>query len=187
MSADKKIYLFEYMIKKIVDKYKELKSVETDSEAYAAFSKLKLIKLNFFVSAVDANEDNSGLLDIFNNFYAMPYGHVESDIYNGIQEGKLEFFILSEASLSEKSSFVPKEDFKSEELRIDNAIDSLLKKNVSFFDYTAFQLVELSHEWYSWRLVFDIAQRNGKLSSLIPSKIIKSEEKFFKVPDYAVI
>ncbi|HUW06936.1 MAG TPA: type II toxin-antitoxin system antitoxin SocA domain-containing protein [Williamwhitmania sp.] len=186
MAKEEKVYLFEYMIKSVVDKYKTLNHVE-ENVAFSVFSKLKLIKLNFFISAVNTDEKDNGLLDVFDNFYAMPYGHVESDVYNSIKEGELKFFNLTETSLNRKCIFETNSRFSKEESRIDDAIDSLLEKNSKFFDYTAFQLVELSHEWYSWRLVFDIAQKNGKFSSPIPPEIIQSEEKIFELSNYASV
>ena len=44
-----------------------------------------LMKLLFFTSAVGSNRNNNkGLLDIFDNFYALPYGAIENDVYDNL-------------------------------------------------------------------------------------------------------
>lgn len=49
---------------------------------------LKVMKLLFFVSGAD-KENN--LFDVFDNFQAWQYGHVEADIYNYYSDNKGEF------------------------------------------------------------------------------------------------
>ena len=178
MGADKKIYLFEYMIKKIVEKYVTLKNVDK-REALSAFSKLKLIKLNFFISAVNANEKNNGLLDIFDNFYAMPYGHVESDIYEGLK--KLKYYSFEGNQLKENSQFPEDIKFPDEKRKIDQALESLYDKNPNILYASAFQLVELSHRWHSWKIMFEKAKSSGTNSTPISFQMIKFEPKYFEL------
>lgn len=52
------------------------------------FPKLTAMKL-LFLAAAPKEEGGDDLLDIFDNFYAVPYGPVEIDVYNAIQEDKL--------------------------------------------------------------------------------------------------
>lgn len=75
-----KIKSFEYLTKLFIDWFKEENPIESDNYK-EHFSKLKLMKLLFFTAAVDTNKNNDGLLDIFNNFHALPYGPVDLDVY----------------------------------------------------------------------------------------------------------
>lgn len=62
-------------------------------------STLKILKLLFFASAVGSNsKGGDGLLKIFDNWVAMPYGHIEKDIYDLIRhkKGEFSFFIISD-------------------------------------------------------------------------------------------
>jgi len=67
---------FEYLMDCFIDWYK---SIRNDNSYFCSFTKLKVIKLLFFASAVNANSQNHNLLGVFNKFVAMPFGPVESD------------------------------------------------------------------------------------------------------------
>ncbi len=180
MERTDKIYLFEYMISKIIEQYKGLNGVD-ERDALSAFSKLKLIKLNFFVSAIDADDSSNGLLDIFDNFHAMPYGHVESDVYAGIQSGELNFYKFGSNNLIRNIQFPTEDKFSEEKGKIDKALSSLFTKNSNILNASAFQLVELSHQWHSWRIMFEKAKSEGSLSAQISPLMIKLEPKYFEL------
>lgn len=77
MTEKDKALIFEYIVYKLNDLKNEFQ-IHNDS----IFTKLRLQKLLFLISTINATSDNKGLLDIFNNFYALPYGPVEKDIYD---------------------------------------------------------------------------------------------------------
>ena len=77
-----KIFAFDYMLSLFEQWYKE-EGKETMN--FQNCSKLSVLKL-LFLAAVPKREDSRDLLDVFDNFHALPYGPVESDIYNAIQE-----------------------------------------------------------------------------------------------------
>lgn len=178
---DSKIIAFEYLAAKFITWYDEVRNAHGDND----LSTLKLLKLLFFCSAVDTTKDDNDTLldDPFNEFYAMPYGHVESDIYESIRNQELKYIHIDRL----KSTF--KDDFNIDSIesvldrklksKIDKSFDSLKSKNNELITYSAFDLVELSHKWYSWYYYFDKAKRNGIYSEKIPAPIIKAEDKFF--------
>ena len=45
-------------------------------------SMLKSLKLFFLLSTVNLDEEDNLLEKVFNNYYAMPFGPVEDDVYN---------------------------------------------------------------------------------------------------------
>ena len=63
-------------------------------------SLLKIMLLLFFTVATSANDDE-GLLKVFNNFVAMPMGHIESDIWDIVKykKGVIGKFRISNKSL----------------------------------------------------------------------------------------
>lgn len=180
MNSLDKLFAFEYVVKRIIDWFNEVNAGK-NLDPFNEFSKLKLIKLHFFVSAVNANTDQEGLLYKFDNFYALPYGHVESDIYKALPNTTI--YEINNDSISIKDNLNLGSAFLGLEtqlkLDIDNSIDHLKKINPDLVNYSAFDLVELSHKWYSWRSTFEEAKKTGRFSAPIAPKTIKLEPKFF--------
>ena len=171
-----KIKCFEFLTENLLNWF------SSQSNSHNDFSKLKLFKLLFFVSAVDASESENGLLEIFDKFHAMPYGHVESDIYDNF--GQLNRVVVGKKYTSIKPEIDETEYYLSidpfKEL-IHQSIESLKQCNADIINYSAFDLVELSHEWQSWKSIFNLARLQNKLSLPIPQSLIKLEPKFFKL------
>lgn len=182
MNTDKKI-AFEYLIFKLIEWFKSCQGLENDTEfnSHNDFNKLKVIKLHFFVVAINSNSNN--LLELFDQFYAMPYGHVESDIYNGIDD--LDRYEIGVSNLIIKNAYVDNLEQSFSELpiktktEIDESIELLKKEDNCFITHSALELVEISHTWYSWKNVFSLARSRNKYSAPIPPEIIKKENKFF--------
>lgn len=170
-----KILAFEYVVSSLVDWFNEVNK-EKNEDFRQNFSKLKLIKLHFFVSAVDADKKDKGLLSTFDNFYALPYGHVESDVYKALDQ-TIRYKLLSD-SLSIKDDVIINIDLDLKG-KIDASISKLKNINPDLVNYSAFDLVELSHKWYSWKTAFEQAKREGKYSAPISSETIQYEPKFF--------
>src|SRR5690606_38698982 len=61
------------------------------------------------------------------------------------------------------------------------SVASLRLENDDLVLFTALDLVELSHKWTSWRIIFESARSKDKYSQRIPSEIIQNENKFFSV------
>ena len=78
--SNKKL-LFEYLVFRLDEWKKQLNNTNK-----ILLSKLRLQKILFLVCACDATNENRRLLDVFDNFYALPYGPVEMDIYEAMKE-----------------------------------------------------------------------------------------------------
>lgn len=179
MNPALKYKLFEYMIDGIVEWYKDVDNkVDVNNE----LNLLKLIKLNFFVTAASTIEKQEGLLMYFDDFRAMPFGHVESGIY-----GQVKIPLPQERKYHISRSYLKVEittaDYYKEidpyKVHVDDAINLLRLKNENLVKYKSFDLVELSHQWASWRLVFNIAKSKGLNSMPIPKELIINENKFY--------
>lgn len=181
MLADK-IRCFDYLVYRIITKnMSEVPNVQQIKETMQLkeFNKLKLLKLLFFVSTI-RQDDGNDLLDIFGNFYAMPYGPVESDVYNDLSE--MPHFVFEGNTLNIKDGVV---DFNFDDIRrarrdkIDKAINTLYSKNSKIFSMPTFDLVELSHKALAWKTIFESALRSGCQSKKMPVELIKETTIFY--------
>lgn len=168
---------FEYFVSKLLEWYNELNGQDKVND----LSTLKVLKLLFFCSAINTKKGQEGtLLDYpFNNFYAMPYGHVESEIYSDIKANQFPNVEINNST----TNFINQIDYPDGDIKtkINDSIERLKLENKNLINMTSFDLVELSHRWYSWRYYFAKAKRNYTYSESIPSEIIKAEEKIFSL------
>ena len=179
---DSKIEIFETIVHKLKDWFMEENNMVSiaDFNDNNDFSILKLIKLHFFVTAINSNEDNT-LINEF-DFFAMPYGPVETDIYNQIKVS----CVFSNFSIDNfKANFTgefPRFEITQEKIdSINNAILIIKKIDPSFINADAGTLVELTHKWNSWKVIFNEARNSGVYSKPIPKELIKKDNKIFNL------
>lgn len=171
---------FEFFVDQLVKWYKE-QNQSTDFNEND-LSRLKVLKLHFFVSASKTNEQEDGLLTIFDNFWALPYGHVESDIYSNLDN--LELFKINSQRLRINKDYTENYFSSLETSTKENIVNSfnLVKQhNIDLINYMAVDLVELSHSWYSWKSIYSLARSFQKYSMKIPNEIIKAENKIYRI------
>lgn len=60
-----------------------------------------------------------------------------------------------------------------------NSLKELKKVNSRIVGYDPFKLVELSHQWNSWKRTYEVAGLMGKGSEKMSLKLIKEDEQFF--------
>lgn len=144
---------------------------------------LKIIKLNFFIAAASSSETSEGLLTVFDEFYALPYGHVESDVYNIIKGQSIAR--LSKYTIVSNGIDWSEDVNMSIEGNYSNAIKSSISKirdvDPDFVLRPAGYLVDLSHMWRSWKLMYSTAKSLNKHSIKIPNNLIQTESKIFKL------
>ena len=177
MDKLKKIEAFEYLLFKL----DEWHTVQNKNGRQNDLSILKSLKLLFFISAVGTKKDSeSTLLDeVFDNFVAMPYGHVEIDVYSSIKSNLLRNASIDNSKTLILESFNVANVDIDVRIKIDTSIQNLKNINSGLINMNAFDLVELSHSWYSWKYFFAKAKKNSTLKEYIPSEIIKAEEKIY--------
>lgn len=180
--------VFEFILYKLIRWVSSIKH-HSDLEKFNIqndFSKLKVLKLLFFTCSV-----NPELLRIFQKFHAMPYGHVESDIYDIIKRNSLDRYEITNEKTTVKTTLPGYPEFACLENSFHNnplfksiheSVELLKKSNEQLIEYSAIKLVDLSHSWYSWKIMYSFAERHKKYSELIPTNIIESEPKIFHLP-----
>ncbi|MCZ4224938.1 type II toxin-antitoxin system antitoxin SocA domain-containing protein [Pedobacter rhodius] len=173
MAVHPKIPPFDYIVSKLKAWHSDL-NPNNDADD---LSKLKIMKLLFFVVAISSNRDQEGLLQTFDNFMALPYGHVESDIYANIDNS--ESYLFNDISLNLKPNSQPTDVDIELKDTIDNAINKLRLANQNLINYRAFDLVDISHKWQSWKTMYSLARKSGRYSMVIPKEMIMTELKTF--------
>lgn len=187
-----KILCFEYLLYRMIDWYRELRPKEDYNSVIGDFSRLKSLKLLFFVSTVGLfkgeGDNNNGLLDIFSRFYAMQHGPVESEIYDAMVHFRTKIFdfrdrvtILNVQDQQEITQiFQASIDLHLQE-RLNTAVELLREENEDLVTYTPFHLVDISHKWKVWRNTFDFALFIGKRSEIMDmGSIISKNDMCFK-------
>ncbi len=176
--------LFEYILFRLITWFSTEKGIPSPQKFNSNndLSMLKVLKLLFFVSSLKTE-----LLKRF-NFYALPYGHVETDIYDLLKAEGLEFFSIGNQittintpykSFTEIELEFNSSDFRELKCIVDTAFESIIEINRKLVLFSATELVELSHNWESWQMMYSLAQRHNKSSQRIPNNLIASESKIF--------
>lgn len=178
MTPEQKIPYLEYLTILLLKWHNEITGSNSND-----LSTLKVLKLLFFVSAVNTTRksDNSILDKVFNNFVAMPYGHVESDVYSLIKNDEIE-----NVKIDKDSSQIINDNILHYELLeysnlIKKSLEDLKEINPNLIKASSFDLVDLSHSWYSWQLYYSKAREENVYSKPIPVIAIKGEEKIYKI------
>lgn len=166
-----KIYAFDYML----TLFEEWKQSLNTKNACKALSKLSVLKLLFLVAA--PKKDNGlDLLDVFNNFHALPYGPVESDIYNAIQNDDLPSYNVGDRFISLKKVTTPLPYTVDGYCNIKQAVDELRCINNGLIELNAFELVEITHKWDSWNKSIDFAHFIGASSYKMTTQAIRNDK-----------
>lgn len=175
-----KLISFEYLLYRFMQWYEELNQINDEShhQFLREFSRLKALKLLFLVSAIK-NENGNNLLYLFNNFYAMQHGPVESDIYNAMVQDSFRYFRFQNRQTSFKQQTLSELEHIENRECLDNAISSLRQANSEIVSYPAMDLVEITHKWISWKSAYMVAQMLGKGSQFMPIEMIENSNEFF--------
>lgn len=169
--------LFEYLVFRL-DEWK--KDIEKGNEKVHAFTKLRLQKILFLVCAWNVDNKNPKLLDIFNQFYALPYGPVEIDIYEAMKNNQTFRHISfngNECMYSKIESSMFTSISSLHRQWINEAVDDFIKNDRKYLTMPVFNLVDITHRWSAWQIAMQYAKLCGhsreKMTSL---EIIESKK-----------
>ena len=157
VNIEEKKITFEYIIYKL-NELKDEFQIQDDS----IFTKLRLQKLLFLISTVNATSSDKGLLNIFNNFYALPYGPVEKDIYEFVENGDLENITFSGnkcdiSKLNDSIFWCLSDKIK---YLVTSSVDKLKEKGVikGYLEMPVFDLVNITQQWTVWTVCYSVAE-----------------------------
>ena len=175
----KTIDIFKNIIFELKNWYIQEKNIQLEEfNEINDFTILKILKLHFFVVAINS-ETKDGLLNE-NQFFAMPYGPVETNVYEfyKLNNGNYDdlFTISNENTKFGIGAVLPEiDEVLKEEIR--NAISRLKELEPNLILAGAGSLVELTHTWNSWKKYYNLARQKGGFSELMPSQEIKKDNK----------
>lgn len=165
-----KRFAFNFMLSLFVE-WRMATMNEDEGTALRYFSKLHVLKLLFLAASVrerDVNpnsENQEDLLDIF-SFVALPYGPVETDIYDMMLGGQINNYFVGDRfseRLEEQIDFSTVLD-EQQRQQIRNSVDLLRRINDNLITMSAFELVDVTHRWESWDKAFRFAKFLGQNS-----------------------
>ena len=174
---DIKALCFEYILFQLIMWLDEVEF------SHNSLTRLKALKLLFFISTIRDKEGSKDLLDVFDNYWAMQHGPVESDIYNMIVRDNLTFYDFKSRVIHQKK---PINEFNFNQLgdlkkQVKESITLLRKKNKNIIKYSAFELVNLSHKWNCWQLSMHIAELSGRGSERMRKQDIRTDNQYYSL------
>jgi hypothetical protein len=162
MENTTKIQAFHYVVKVLTDY-----GLDVLWNGGVVLSKLTSQKLLFMTCTY-----GEGLFDVFDDFWALPYGPVEGCILP-----YLNTFTIAEI---DKIIILSPETYVGldPELagKIVKAVGRLVRKNQYLKIYSESSLIEKSHLYPSWYKTYSIAQANGKRAQKIDRELLLAEE-----------
>ena len=151
--------------------------LDFDSSPSNKIDLLKFLKLVFFVSAARGKESYLIKEGVFNNFYALPLGPVESNVYEKIKKG--DFITFSNNKLNIVNPALHNIDNYSDDNNLKKEFNELISINPKLIKLCSYDLVDLSHKWNSWETAFNIAKENGKKSHKMSNIQIMNDLKYY--------
>lgn len=174
---ENKKLLFEYLVYLLEQWKQEKHPLSKDT-----FSKLKLQKILFLVASVKATKENHPLLDVFNKFYALPYGPVEIEIYEAMNNGSFKnlSFNGNDCKYNLKEQDFTDLDTNHKKAMFE-AILAIKELGVDYIIAPPFDLVDITHKWTSWQIAIQFAEMFGnKREPMSTEDIINSTVKAYK-------
>lgn len=135
-----------------------------------------------FLASAPKEDGGEDLLDIFDNFYAMPDGPVEADIYNVLEEDRLPLFTNKNRKFELREGVEPYDPKRyNGELynRVRHAVDDLRKKNEKLILLNPFEVCAITQSWYAWNIAMDFAEFMGQMSAKMSIDSIRDSSKIF--------
>lgn len=167
--------LFEFLVCEL-DKWR----IDQGISRTDLFTKLRLQKILFLVASIKATPEHHPLLDIFDNFYALPYGPVEVDIYEDMNKNEFHFLTFNGNDCSINNG---EKDFSSLELvcrkEIMDSIADLRELGANYINQPVFDLVDITHRWSAWQIAMDCARIMGMNRAKMTTNDIVSSSRYF--------
>lgn len=179
-----KLNAFEYVVLRLIEWQKEINLNDKND-----ISSLKALKMLFFVVAAISKNGRKNILlkEVFSEFFAMPFGHMEKFIFDTLREkdGNLNYFQMD----NKEAQLKPDADLEAIESsfpgrwrwEIDYGIEVLKNKHSHLINFHAFKLIDLSRSWYSWAKTYSLAKGEGSNSKKIDIQDIISEDKIYYI------
>lgn len=189
MNKEQKIIVFKYFLHQSLEWWQRQSNKKLEEND---FGTTKIMNLLFFISSVENGDKYYLLKNIFNNFYTLPMGPVERDIYVILNKNRYNInpYIIK-LFTTEINNNISSYNIISEMKRnnidnsenicrcINNAINSLKEIDNNFILNSRDDLVKISHKWFSWRRNMKIAKDTKKRAHVIKVSEIEQDYKTY--------
>ena len=127
--------------------------------------------LEFF--AANSEKDYHPLLDVFDRFYALPYGPVELDIYEAMNSNTFPHIQFDGNDCRLELSIDSFEGLeKSIMLEMRKAFSKIKNMGANYITISVFDLVGITHKWTSWQVAYQVAELFGNKREAMSTKDI---------------
>ena len=139
-------YLLDYLIQKSKNQGKDMGIA-------------KFLNLLFLVVGFSCNENETGLLDIFNDFLFVPGGFFENDVQKYILHDQFKKYKLTNCNCSIKNKNIKfaRISFPIKK-RISDSVDKVITKNPDIIDLNFFDIVDIIQRWSCWKICKEYCQ-----------------------------
>lgn len=176
LDMDKNL-IFEYIVYRL-DGWKR----KICAKQIPAFTKLRLQKILFLICAWNVSKKEPKLLMVFNNFYALPYGPVEMDIYEAMKDEhafKYLHFDGNECVYDTMDDSMFQGLSKDARDYVDEAIESFVSEKRDYLTMPVFDLVDITHKWSVWQISMEYAKLQGRNKEGISNESIINSSKYY--------
>lgn len=160
-----KIHAFAYIMLLFAQWYEKHTGRSMHSGlANNALSQLLALKLLFLASTLKRDEKDleSDLLGVFDNFFALPYGPVESDIYDAIKHNRVDGLKFEGVRTDIDESIVRSLLNEGDRSILQLHVEKLERINSDLVVMNPFDVVEITHKWKSWSINYEFAKFIGQ-------------------------
>lgn len=139
----------------------------------------KFLYLLFLTTGFSCNKNESGLLDVFNNFIFYPAGFIEKDIQNDILHDRFQKYKLTNGNYSIKNKYLKFDntDWQTKK-QISDAVDNLVHKNPDIINMQLFDIVDTIQRWSCWKICRYSASIPNTVIH-VPLSLIQKSVKYF--------
>lgn len=140
---------------------------------------LRVGKILALAICLTSNENDKGLLDIFDNFGCTTMGIIETDCLDmNYKLNKYTFNPNTRELIIKDPNYEINLDFDTKK-RIKNSLLYLFRKNSTIFTCSAYDLAEATQKWSCWKIGMEVAKACNNYSIRLKSKDIQNSTKYY--------
>lgn len=132
----------------------------------------KFLKFIFFVSA-SRGEESYLLKNCFKNFYALPLGTTERNVFNFLKSTKLITFDKYKMNLKVAYDQIPND------IEILKDFEKTKYFNTNLIKLSSYELYKINIKWDSYKNAYDKAKENNKKLHKMSNYLIMTDYKYY--------
>ncbi len=147
----------------------------------------KFLNLLFLTVGFSCDENETGLLDIFNDFTFFPSGFFENDVRKYILRNQFKKYELTDCNYSIKKQGIQFDGIDlSVKKMISDAVNEIITKNSDIIDLNFFDIVDIIQRWSCWKICKNVCQERHITNTdlhrnkyHVPLSVIQKSVRYF--------